>query len=157
MLTSLSPFLQAFRTNAQNILSEGMLTPEKMERLTKLREQLGLTEEMANAVIRSISASKMVTGVDSAIASGKLTIKDVRGFRESGVDIDSMVSFEGTTWIKTLFIRKGCLNFRAFLPGGSSSEVVNGKPIIKDRTSLAGVWSHVKCSKSYKLVCDAGM
>ncbi|GAQ87464.1 chloroplast inner envelope translocon protein [Klebsormidium nitens] len=85
---------QAFRTNAQNILSEGMLTPEKMERLTKLREQLGLTEEMANAVIRSITASKMVSGVDSAIASGKLTIKDVRGFRESGVDIDSMVNKE---------------------------------------------------------------
>lgn len=83
--------LQAFRTNAQNILSEGMLTPDKMERLTKLREQLGLTEEMANAVIRSITASKMVSGVDGAIASGKLTIKDVRGFRESGVDIDSMV------------------------------------------------------------------
>eukprot|EP00243_Klebsormidium_subtile_P002286 TRINITY_DN1448_c0_g1_i1.p1 TRINITY_DN1448_c0_g1~~TRINITY_DN1448_c0_g1_i1.p1 ORF type:complete len:219 (+),score=70.49 TRINITY_DN1448_c0_g1_i1:46-657(+) len=49
---------------------------------------------MANAVIRSITASKMVSGVDSAIASGKLTIKDVRGFRESGVDIDSMVNKE---------------------------------------------------------------
>lgn len=83
--------VQAFRTNAQNILSEGVLSKDKMDRLEKLREQLGLTEDMANAVIRSISASKMVSGVGSAINSGKLTVADIRSFRESGVDIDSMV------------------------------------------------------------------
>jgi hypothetical protein len=85
---------QAFRTNAQNILSEGVLSKDKMDRLEKLREQLGLTEDMANAVIRSISASKMVSGVGSAINSGKLTVADIRSFRESGVDIDSMVNKE---------------------------------------------------------------
>lgn len=51
---------QAFRNQAQALLADGVLTAEKSESLTKMREQMGLPQEAANKIIKGIQNQRLI-------------------------------------------------------------------------------------------------
>jgi hypothetical protein len=85
---------QAFRSNAQNMLADGLLTKDKVEALKTLQGQLGLPDEAAQRVIKGITSGKAVANLQAQIATGKLTLEEVEAMAESGVDVGNAVSAE---------------------------------------------------------------
>lgn len=83
---------QAFRQQAEVILADGQLTKAKVEQLTNLQEEVGLPEEYAQKVIKSITTTKMAAAIETAVTQGRLNIKQIRELKEAGVDLDNMVS-----------------------------------------------------------------
>lgn len=51
---------QAFRNQAQALLADGVLTADKSESLTKMREQMGLPQEAANKIIKGIQNQRLI-------------------------------------------------------------------------------------------------
>ena len=83
---------QAFRQQAEVILADGQLTKEKVEQLTNLQTEVGLPEEYAQKVIKSITTTKMAAAIETAVTQGRLNIKQIRELKEAGVDLDIMLS-----------------------------------------------------------------
>jgi hypothetical protein len=83
---------QAFRKQAEVILADGQLTKAKVEQLNDLQKEVGLPEEYAQKVIRSITTTKMAAAIETAVTQGRLNIKQIRELKEAGVDLDNMVS-----------------------------------------------------------------
>ncbi|XP_045824097.1 protein TIC110, chloroplastic-like [Trifolium pratense] len=83
---------QAFRQQAEVILADGQLTKAKVEQLINLQKEVGLPEEYAQKVIKSITTTKMAAAIETAVTQGQLNIKQIRELKESGVDLDNMVS-----------------------------------------------------------------
>ncbi|KAK2386625.1 protein TIC110, chloroplastic [Trifolium repens] len=83
---------QAFRKQAEVILADGQLTKGKVEQLNDLQKEVGLPEEYAQKVIRSITTTKMAAAIETAVTQGRLNIKQIRELKEAGVDLDNMVS-----------------------------------------------------------------
>jgi len=83
---------QAFRQQAEVILADGQLTKAKVEQLTNLQKEVGLPEEYAQKVIKSITTNKMAAAIETAVTQGRLNIKQIRELKEAGVDLDNMVS-----------------------------------------------------------------
>ncbi|GAU27288.1 hypothetical protein TSUD_125690 [Trifolium subterraneum] len=83
---------QAFRKQAEVILADGQLTKAKVEQLNDLQKEVGLPEEYAQKVIKSITTTKMAAAIETAVTQGRLNIKQIRELKEAGVDLDNMVS-----------------------------------------------------------------
>lgn len=83
---------QTFRAQAQTLLSDGQLSKARAEQLKGLQKQLGLPDAVAQKVIQSITSTKMAGAIDQAVKQGRLSVDDIKQLRESGVNIESMVS-----------------------------------------------------------------
>ncbi|CAL0317757.1 unnamed protein product [Lupinus luteus] len=83
---------QAFRQQAEVILADGQLTKARVEQLNNLQKQVGLPQEYAQKIIKSITTTKMAAAIETAVTQGRLNIKQIRELKESNVDLDSMIS-----------------------------------------------------------------
>ncbi|KAE8713470.1 TIC110 protein [Hibiscus syriacus] len=83
---------QAFKQQAEVILADGQLTKARIEQLTELQKSVGLPGEYAQKIIKSITTTKMAAALETAIGQGRLNIKQIRELKESGVDLDNMIS-----------------------------------------------------------------
>ncbi|KAL9316482.1 hypothetical protein ACSQ67_017483 [Phaseolus vulgaris] len=83
---------QAFRQQAEVILADGQLTKARVEQLNNLQKQVGLPQEYAQKIIKTITTTKMAAAIETAVTQGRLNIKQIRELKEAGVDLDSMVS-----------------------------------------------------------------
>ncbi|MBA0762010.1 hypothetical protein Gotri_024571, partial [Gossypium trilobum] len=83
---------QAFRQQAEVILADGQLTKARMEQLNELQKNVGLPGPYAQKIIKSITTTKMAAAIETAIGQGRLNIKQIRELKESGVDLDNMIS-----------------------------------------------------------------
>ncbi|TKY56580.1 TIC110 protein [Spatholobus suberectus] len=83
---------QAFRQQAEVILADGQLTKVRVEQLSNLQKQVGLPQEYAQKIIKSITTTKMAAAIETAVTQGRLNMKQIRELKEADVDLDSMVS-----------------------------------------------------------------
>ncbi|XP_057725293.1 protein TIC110, chloroplastic [Arachis stenosperma] len=83
---------QAFRQQAEVILADGQLTKARVEQLNNLQKQVGLPQEYAQKIIKSITTTKMAAAIETAVTQGRLNIKQIRELKEANVELDSMVS-----------------------------------------------------------------
>lgn len=83
---------QAFRQQAEVILADGQLTKARVEQLSNLQKQVGLPQEYAQKIIKSITTTKMAAAIETAVTQGRLNMKQIRELKEADVDLDSMVS-----------------------------------------------------------------
>ncbi|KAL2317396.1 hypothetical protein Fmac_031272 [Flemingia macrophylla] len=83
---------QAFRQQAEVILADGQLTKARVEQLGNLQKQVGLPQEYAQKIIKSITTTKMAAAIETAVTQGRLNMKQIRELKEASVDLDSMVS-----------------------------------------------------------------
>ncbi|KAF5954351.1 hypothetical protein HYC85_007207 [Camellia sinensis] len=83
---------QAFKQQAEVILADGQLTKVRVEQLSELQKQVGLPPQYAQKIIKSITTTKMAAALETAVAQGRLSIKEIRELKEAGVDLDNMVS-----------------------------------------------------------------
>ncbi|XP_057953310.1 protein TIC110, chloroplastic [Malania oleifera] len=83
---------QAFRQQAEVILADGQLTKARIEQLNEVQKQVGLPQEYAKKVIKSITTTKMAAAIETAVSQGKLNVNQIRELKEAGVDLDSMIS-----------------------------------------------------------------
>lgn len=83
---------QAFRKQAEVILADGQLTKARVEQLDQLQKQVGLPPQYAQKIIKSITTTKMAAAIETAVAQGRLTIKQIRELKEAGVELDTMIS-----------------------------------------------------------------
>ncbi|RZB69923.1 Protein TIC110, chloroplastic isoform B [Glycine soja] len=83
---------QAFRQQAEVILADGQLTKARVEQLNNLQKQVGLPQEYAQKIIKSITTTKMAAAIETAVTQGRLNMKQIRELKEANVDLDSMVS-----------------------------------------------------------------
>ncbi|KAG5064170.1 hypothetical protein JHK85_005353 [Glycine max] len=83
---------QAFRQQAEVILADGQLTKARVEQLNNLQKQVGLPQEYAQKIIKSITTTKMAAAIETAVTQGRLNMKQIRELKEADVDLDSMVS-----------------------------------------------------------------
>ncbi|KAK7321410.1 hypothetical protein VNO77_32031 [Canavalia gladiata] len=83
---------QGFRQQAEVILADGQLTKARVEQLSNLQKQVGLPQEYAEKIIKSITTTKMAAAIEGAVTQGRLSIKQIRELKEANVDLDSMVS-----------------------------------------------------------------
>ncbi|RDX74698.1 Protein TIC110, chloroplastic [Mucuna pruriens] len=83
---------QAFRQQAEVILADGQLTKTRVEQLSNLQKQVGLPQEYAQKIIKSITTTKMAAAIETAVTQGRLNIKQIRELKEADVDLDSMIS-----------------------------------------------------------------
>nr|KJB20492.1 hypothetical protein B456_003G151500 [Gossypium raimondii] len=64
----------------------------RMEQLNELQKNVGLPGPYAQKIIKSITTTKMAAAIETAIGQGRLNIKQIRELKESGVDLDNMIS-----------------------------------------------------------------
>ncbi|CAJ1970745.1 unnamed protein product [Sphenostylis stenocarpa] len=83
---------QAFRQQAEVILADGQLTKARVEQLSSLQKQVGLPQEYAQKIIKTITTTKMAAAIETAVTQGRLNIKQIRELKEADVDLDSMIS-----------------------------------------------------------------
>ncbi|GMI96914.1 ARABIDOPSIS THALIANA TRANSLOCON AT THE INNER ENVELOPE MEMBRANE OF CHLOROPLASTS 110 [Hibiscus trionum] len=83
---------QAFRQQAEVILADGQLTKARIEQLNELQKSVGLPGQYAQKIIKSITTTKMAAAIETAIGQGRLNITQIRELKESGVDLDNMIS-----------------------------------------------------------------
>ncbi|KAK8480681.1 hypothetical protein V6N13_094256 [Hibiscus sabdariffa] len=83
---------QAFRQQAEVILADGQLTKARIEQLNELQKNVGLPGQYAQKIIKSITTTKMAAAIETAIGQGRLNITQIRELKESGVDLDNMIS-----------------------------------------------------------------
>ncbi|KAK7276097.1 hypothetical protein RIF29_17230 [Crotalaria pallida] len=83
---------QAFRQQAEVILADGQLTKARVEQLNNLQKQVGLPQEYAQKIIKSITTTKMASAIETAVTQGRLNITQIRELKEADVDLDSMIS-----------------------------------------------------------------
>ncbi|KAL3517982.1 hypothetical protein ACH5RR_020571 [Cinchona calisaya] len=83
---------QAFRQKAEVILADGQLTKARIEQLNELQKDVGLPSQYAQKIIKVITTTKMSAALETAVAQGRLSIKEIRELREAGVELDTMIS-----------------------------------------------------------------
>lgn len=84
----------AYRNQVKAILADGMLTKEKTDAMSEMREKLGLTKEQGDKIVRGVQNEALAQSAQSAKAMGDLDIKKILDMKESGVEIDSFTSAE---------------------------------------------------------------
>merc|ERR1711904_70506 len=85
---------QAFKNQAQQMVSGSTLTPEKKEALKDLQTKLGLQDSVADSVIKGLVDKNVVGNLQALHAQGLLTVTKLREMKASGVDIDSVMKKE---------------------------------------------------------------
>jgi hypothetical protein len=83
---------QTFRKKAEVILADGQLTKVQMNHLTNLQKEVGLPSKIGQDIIKAITSTKLAGALESAVGQGRIGIKEVRELKESGVELDVMLS-----------------------------------------------------------------
>ncbi|XP_071741800.1 protein TIC110, chloroplastic [Rutidosis leptorrhynchoides] len=83
---------QAFRQQAEVILADGQLTKARVAQLNELQRQVGLPSEYAQKIIKNITSTKMAAALETAVGQGRLSIREIRELKGSGIELDVMVS-----------------------------------------------------------------
>lgn len=83
---------QAFRQQAEVILADGQLTKARVTQLNELQRQVGLPSEYAQKIIKNITSTKMAAALETAVGQGRLSIREIRELKGSGIELDVMVS-----------------------------------------------------------------
>ncbi|KAI7727898.1 hypothetical protein M8C21_010187 [Ambrosia artemisiifolia] len=83
---------QAFTQQAEVILADGQLTKARVAQLNELQRQVGLPSEYAQKIIKNITSTKMAAALETAVGQGRLSIKEIRELKGSGIELDVMVS-----------------------------------------------------------------
>ncbi|KAK1412731.1 hypothetical protein QVD17_34210 [Tagetes erecta] len=83
---------QAFRQQAEVILADGQLTKARVAQLNELQRQVGLPSEHAQKIIKNITSTKMAAALETAVGQGRLSIREIRELKGSGIELDVMVS-----------------------------------------------------------------
>eukprot|EP00213_Chloropicon_mariensis_P007055 CAMPEP_0197476304 /NCGR_PEP_ID=MMETSP1309-20131121/7614_1 /TAXON_ID=464262 /ORGANISM="Genus nov. species nov., Strain RCC998" /LENGTH=1060 /DNA_ID=CAMNT_0043016527 /DNA_START=245 /DNA_END=3427 /DNA_ORIENTATION=+ len=91
---------QAFKNQAQQMVSGSAMTPEKREALKEIQTKLGLNDSVAESVIKGLVDKNVVGNLQALHAQGLLTVSKLREMKASGVDIDSVMKKEAR---ETLF------------------------------------------------------
>ncbi|KAJ4837864.1 hypothetical protein Tsubulata_019747 [Turnera subulata] len=84
--------VQTFRQQAEAILADGQMTKARTEQLNEIQEDIGVPQEFAQKIIKSITTSKIAAAVENAITRGRLDIKQIRELKEANVDVHKMIS-----------------------------------------------------------------
>ena len=85
---------QAFRSNAQQQLADGMLTADKKEALASMQKQLSLPDETAQKVVNGILGGKLLSNVQAQVATGKFTLEQLEELSANGADFEAVVGEE---------------------------------------------------------------
>eukprot|EP00884_Botryococcus_braunii_P007802 jgi/Botrbrau1/17022/Bobra.49_2s0078.1 len=88
---------KGFRQQVQEALSDGNLTPEKVERLNEIRDQLGLPKEAADKVIKGVQSQNLRKVIVAQDAMGTLNLQKILDLKEQGVDVEGLLSLEKRT------------------------------------------------------------
>ncbi|KAI3760365.1 hypothetical protein L1987_50760 [Smallanthus sonchifolius] len=83
---------QAFTQQAEVILADGQLTKARVAQLNELQRQVGLPSENAQKIIKNITSTKMAAALETAVGQGRLSIREIRELKGSGIELDVMVS-----------------------------------------------------------------
>ncbi|KAJ0547432.1 hypothetical protein HanOQP8_Chr08g0291311 [Helianthus annuus] len=83
---------QAFTQQAEVILADGQLTKARVSQLNELQRQVGLPSEYAQKIIKNITSTKMAAALETAVGQGRLSIREIRELKGSGIELDVMVS-----------------------------------------------------------------
>ncbi|KAI3507950.1 hypothetical protein L1887_22947 [Cichorium endivia] len=83
---------QAFGQQAEVILADGQLTKARVTQLNELQRQVGLPSEYAQKIIKNITSTKMAAALETAVGQGRLSIREIRELKGSGIELDVMVS-----------------------------------------------------------------
>jgi len=79
----------AYKSQAQEVLRSGPLTEERVTYLEDLRNQLGLTKEMADKALKTVRTEMF--GSQSAVEDGKWTIERIAEVTKAGGSVDGLV------------------------------------------------------------------
>ncbi|KAJ1407707.1 hypothetical protein SESBI_24183 [Sesbania bispinosa] len=79
---------QAFRQQAEVILADGQLTKARVEQLNNLQKQVGLHQEYAQKIIKSMTTTKMAAAMETTVTQGRLNMKQIRELKEANVDLE---------------------------------------------------------------------
>mmetsp|Transcript_6027 Transcript_6027/g.21599 ORF Transcript_6027/g.21599 Transcript_6027/m.21599 type:complete len:1048 (-) Transcript_6027:701-3844(-) len=85
---------QAFRNQAQQMVSGSTLTEEKKAALKDLQTKLGLQDSVADSVIKGLVDKNVVGNLQALHAQGLLSVAKLREMKASGIDIDSVMKKE---------------------------------------------------------------
>ena len=88
---------QAFKSQVQNMMGDGMLTPERAASLESVRNQMGLPKEAADKIIKGLQNQKLIASMQAAKAQGQLTLEKVLELKEAGVEPASLMTADGLT------------------------------------------------------------
>lgn len=91
---------QAFKSQVQQIMSDGMLTPERAASLESVRSQMGLPKEAADKIIKGLQNQKLIAAMQAAKAQGNLTLDKVLELKDAGVEPSSLMNADG---LQTLY------------------------------------------------------
>lgn len=83
---------KAFTQQAEVILADGQLTKARVTQLNELQRQVGLPSEYAQKIIKNITSTKMAAALETAVGQGRLSIREIRELKGSGIELDAMVS-----------------------------------------------------------------
>jgi len=85
---------QAFKAQAEDMLADGRVTKDRMDKLGALQKQMGLADEAAQKIVKGITSSKLLTQVSTKVAKGEFTIEELEGITESGMDVEAVVGYD---------------------------------------------------------------
>jgi hypothetical protein len=86
---------QAFKSQVQNIMGDGMLTPDRAASLESVRNQMGLPKENADKIIKGLQNQKLISSMQAAKAQGSLSLDKVLELKEAGVEPSSVMTGDG--------------------------------------------------------------
>jgi len=86
---------QAFKSQVQNIMGDGMLTPDRAASLEAVRNQMGLPKENADKIIKGLQNQKLISSMQAAKAQGSLSLEKVLELKEAGVEPSSVMTGDG--------------------------------------------------------------
>lgn len=85
---------QAFKSQVQGVMADGVLTPERAASLEAVREKMGLPKEAADKVIKGMQNQKLISSMQAAKAQGNLSLDKILELKDAGVDPKSVVTPE---------------------------------------------------------------
>jgi hypothetical protein len=91
---------QAFKNQAQQMVSGSTMTEEKKAALKEIQTKLGLQDSVADSVIKGLVDKNVVGNLQALHAQGLLTVQKLREMKAQGIDIDSVMKKEAR---ETLF------------------------------------------------------
>jgi len=83
---------QAYKSQVQQYMGDGMLTPERTASLEAIREKMGLPKEAADKIIKGFQNQKLIDSMQAAKAQGNLTLDRILELKDAGVEPASLVS-----------------------------------------------------------------
>ena len=86
---------QAFKSQVQNMMGDGVLTPDRAASLEGIRNQMGLPKEAADKIIKGLQNQKLISAMQAAKAQGNLTLEKILELKDAGVEPSSLMKGDG--------------------------------------------------------------